>query len=489
MKHNPILRYKNASLAWKIRISYLVMMIPLMLIIAVLLINLWKINSTYDEMIRSAVEASEFSLDFKKEFDDEAYLLIVESKSIEECQMDNMLVEANNVVDELEKITTSKDNQERLESAKKYLENLSTYEVRIEANLRTGDKYSENMTIWENDIQIVTNLLKETMSEYIYYEVKDLQIAKDNYQDSYLTMVNGIVIALILVATILILLSFYIPRTISRPISELNDVTKEIAAGNLSARSTSVSGGEVQELSDSLNVMIDRINDLLSQVTTEQTRLRTAELELLQAQINPHFLYNTLDTIVWLAEGDDQKKVVGMVKSLSEFFRTSLSQGKELVTIKEELLHVRSYLEIQQVRYQDIMEFEIVVPEELYSCLIPKITLQPLVENALYHGIKNKREGGRITITGRLEDGFAIVEVLDTGIGMTEERLLMVNEKLQGRASSKDEIYGLSNVCERIRLKFGDAYGIKASSTYGLGTTMQVFLPLDENYDESLLDS
>ena len=169
-----------------------------------------------------------------------------------------------------------------------------------------------------------------------------------------------------------------------------------------------------------------------------------------------------------------------MVSSLSEFFRTSLNQGKDIITVKEELQHVRSYLEIQQVRYQDIMKYEILVPEQLYRSLIPKITIQPLVENALYHGIKNKRGQGKIVITGRREDDCCLIEVRDDGIGISKERLAQVQDKIQHKVAGGDEIYGLYNVNERIRLNFGEKYGIFIKSVYGESTVVTIMLPYEE---------
>ena len=226
--------------------------------------------------------------------------------------------------------------------------------------------------------------------------------------------------------------------------------------------------------------MIDKINELLEQVTTEQVRLRKAEFELLQSQINPHFLYNTLDAIIWLAEAGEQKKVVSMVRSLSEFFRTSLNRGKDIISVREELLHVRSYLEIQQVRYQDILNYDIDVPAELGNYLIPKITIQPLVENALYHGIKNKRGSGTIHIRGSRQEDFLVIEIEDDGIGISKERLWQVNDGIRKKILTGKDIYGLYNVNERIRLNFGEAYGINILSTYGEGTLVRILLPCIE---------
>ncbi|MBQ7370272.1 MAG: sensor histidine kinase [Blautia sp.] len=499
MKHTIIQYYHSKTLAAKIRISYLILLIPVIFLLIFSAYNLWQGNRNYDTMIDSVVTASEFSLDFKKDFDYETYLLIVGNKQPEDSTIHVLLEEANRIVNELERLTDSEANEKRLRSVQKYLANLETYSDRIEENLKLDEQYEINLEIWENDVQIVTQLLQESIYQDIYYEVNDLQESHTSYQAVFATMFRATLISMILILGVIAALSYLIPRSITRPIRQISMVTDQVAKGDLSVRSDVYSGEEVSLLSDSLNVMIDKINELLQQVTAEQVRLRKAEFHLLQSQINPHFLYNTLDAIVWLAESGDQKTVVQMVGSLSEFFRTSLNQGKDIISIREELQHARSYLEIQQVRYQDILSYEIDVPEELGKYLIPKITIQPLVENALYHGIKNRRRKGLIRITGRYcEDGdssgekqqetdaqehlpaepsYFCIQVSDDGIGMEEERLKKVRNAVKNRMDSEDDVYGLYNVNERIRLNFGEACGIRIESTYMEGTTVTVNLP------------
>lgn len=469
--------YYRSSLATKIRYSYLFLLIPLLIFLVFTFYNLWDMNHNYEDMVNSTVVASEFSLDFKKDFDYETYLLIVGNKTVEESELDSMIEEAERIVAGLEEITEAEDNIARLDSVNKYLSNLRIYVDRIEENLQKESRYEDNMEIWENDVQIVTSLVGDTMSQYIYYEVRGIQQSRAAYQTFFTNLVRFSLLGMGLLLLLVSILSYYIPRSITMPITRISRVTDQVAKGNLSVRAAAESGAEARMLSDSLNAMIDKINELLDQVTTEQIRLRKAEFELLQAQINPHFLYNTLDTIVWLAEAGDQKRVVSMVGNLSDFFRTSLNQGKDIISIREELAHVRSYLEIQQVRYQDILRYEITVPEDLYEYKIPKITIQPLVENALYHGIKNKRGQGTITITGeRSENGF-VLYVRDNGIGMTQERLNEVRAGIQKLSYTGKEIYGLYNVNERIRLNFGETYGISIESTYGEGTCVSISLP------------
>ena len=469
--------YRNLSLADKLRLSYFAVLIPMLILVVISVVNMYIGNARYKDIVESAVVAGEFSLDFKEDFDYETYLLVVENKTIEESSVYPMLEDAERIVDRLDELTKDDEDDSSLASAKQYLTNLHKYIERIELNLLTGNMYEENMVIWENDVQIVTALLSETLNEYIYNEIRDIQAARDALEHkTIISIVITAVGALILLACTL-LFSIIIPRSIIRPIYEIRDVTGQVAEGNLSVRTNIEYGDEVKELGESLNVMIDKIEELLDQVTVEQERLRHAELELLQAQINPHFLYNTLDTIVWLAESGEQDKVVSMVGSLSKFFRTSLNQGKDNITIGEELQHAGSYLEIQQVRYQDILSYEIAVPEKLWQYMIPKITIQPLIENALYHGIKNKRGMGCIRVTGEAFDDHFCIYVSDDGIGMSEERLEKIRNRISHLDPAKGEIFGLYNVNERIRLRAGDDYGISIDSKYGYGTTVCIKLP------------
>lgn len=472
--------YNRSTLATKIRFSYLVLLVPIFSILFFSIYNLWSSNQRYEDMINSTLVASEFSLDFKKDFDYEIYLVIVGNKTLKESDVDTMLRHAKNVVKGLENITESQDNRDRLQDIRKYLDSLQVYVARIDENMAEGNLYEENMEIWENDVQIVTTLVRDEISQYTYYEIQGIQKSKDDYQKFYTWMLRFCLIALVGVVVAVGIMSYLIPLSITRPFKELSQVTDEIAKGNLSVRANVNTGVEATALSNSMNTMIDKINELLEQVTTEQIRLRKAEFELLQAQINPHFLYNTLDAIIWLAEAGEQKRVVGMVRNLSDFFRTSLNQGKDINSIKEEMLHVKSYLEIQHVRYQDILSYDIEVPEALYIYSIPKITIQPLVENALYHGIKNKRGMGHISIRGEAGEKDFTITVTDDGIGIDETRLRQVQSGIQNKVLTGKDFYGLYNVRERIRLNFGEEYGIFIESVYGEGTSVRVILPYVE---------
>jgi two-component system sensor histidine kinase YesM len=238
---------------------------------------------------------------------------------------------------------------------------------------------------------------------------------------------------------------------------------------------------EVQLLSDGIESMVGHLKRQIERNTEQEKQRRRTELALLQAQINPHFLYNTLDTIIWLIESSEISEAVAMVSSLSNFFRFSLSRGQNVITLKEEQQHIRSYLEIQHMRYRDLMEYDIDIPEELDAYILPKLTLQPLVENALYHGIKIRRRKGLIRVSGRAEDDHLILEVADDGCGMSEERLEEVRSLL---VEGKKEGFGLRTVHQRIQILFGTEYGLTFESTPDVGTRIFVKIPLQTSEKE-----
>ena len=212
-------------------------------------------------------------------------------------------------------------------------------------------------------------------------------------------------------------------------------------------------------------------------------------MKALQAQINPHFLYNTLDTIVWMAESKKTNQVIEIVRALSSFFRISLSKGKDWISIREEIEHVRSYLVIQKMRYRDILNYKIEVDKDLLDGTILKLTLQPLVENAIYHGIKNKKNGGTIVVRAqRVGDNLVRLEVQDDGVGFTPHKLAQIRAKIAedefGEITMKEEGFGLENVNKRIKLYFGKDYGLYVQSKYQEGTQVVAKIPLKNNIEK-----
>jgi two-component system sensor histidine kinase YesM len=269
-------------------------------------------------------------------------------------------------------------------------------------------------------------------------------------------------------------------RSIYTPIKKLHDVTTTITKNDLQALVTSDNVDEITELGMSFNIMIGRIRELVDSKIKEQENLKKAELRALQAQINPHFLYNTLDTIIWMAQSQKADQVIEIVSALSSFFRISLSKGRDWITIGEEVERTRSYLTIQRMRYRDIMDFKIEMDESVSSYTILKLILQPLVENAIYHGIKNKREGGTIVVRVQPKSGDEVqIEVEDNGIGFPPEKLAQLQAELEDDSGDirLESGFGIGNVNKRIRLYYGKQYGISVKSEYHTGTCVTLVIP------------
>ena len=329
------------------------------------------------------------------------------------------------------------------------------------------------------NIRVLTDLLQEQIQKYIYYEttnLEELRVGIRSDVDRAIQM-SVIVFAIILIGTVLI--NRRIVLSITEPISGLCEMTRRAGKGDFAVRAPEGGNDELAVLNQGFNQMVERIGNLVEDIRVEQLNLRATELKLLQAQINPHFLYNTLDTIIWLAEAGQKEQVVMMVSTLSDFFRTTLSKGRDYITVKEETAHIRSYLTIQQFRYRDILEYEIDIPAELEEYQILKLTLQPLVENALYHGIKNKRGLGHILVSGKKQGDHLVFTVRDNGKGMDPERLAYVQRLISGELKDEDAPsgFGLFNVNQRLQLNYGPEYGLLLASEEGEWTEVNVIIP------------
>ena len=274
---------------------------------------------------------------------------------------------------------------------------------------------------------------------------------------------------------------FFVTSGILRPLRQLYNATGEISEGNFAVRTHVKSHDEVAVLAHGFNDMAENIQILVNKVREDEQKMRKADLRLLQEQINPHFLYNTLDTIVWLIECNETEQATEMVVTLSDFFRLVLSHGQEFISIRMEEQHVRSYLQIQETRYHDIMEYHILIDPELYGYQIPKMTLQPIVENALYHGIKCKRSKGQICIRGEKKQDLLILTVTDDGVGMEEADLQDLQKEIEKPCKQTDRGFGLANVNERLHMYFGAEYGVKIASRPGEGTQVTIVIPAVHN--------
>ncbi|WP_141503356.1 sensor histidine kinase [Paenibacillus luteus] len=300
-----------------------------------------------------------------------------------------------------------------------------------------------------------------------------------------------IIISVILSIMFAITLHFFISSKLTRPVQLLKNKMQLAASGYLEAKVITSGKDEIANLSNSFNTMLEKIKHLLDQSLKEHEAMKKAELRALQAQINPHFLYNTLDSIVWMAEAGRNKQVILLVEALSKLFRISLSKGRDWITLEKEIEHVHSYLIIQQMRYRDILDYEIDVDPALNGFSILKMTVQPIVENAIYHGIKNKRGKGLVRIVGcSTPEKEILLMVEDNGAGMSAERLEALQRNLKAQLLPEEtgkEVsggFGLHNVEQRISLYYGEQYGVTVESTAGIGTKVMIRIPMREELSQ-----
>ena len=267
---------------------------------------------------------------------------------------------------------------------------------------------------------------------------------------------------------------------------QLEQFANRIAAGELTERVPPTEIDELHLLTHDLNTMAEQLGALIHERVEQGKDQSKSRLRALQAQITPHFMYNTLETIVWLAEEGRNSEVVEMTMAFTGFLRISLSRGADYITVEREEQHVANYLQIQSVRYGSIMRYTIDIDPALHERYMLKIVLQPLVENAIYHGIKRRRGRGQITVTGRRQAGGMYFAVEDNGMGMTPERLAEVRTSLQNGAPLDPDGkggYGLRNVEQRLRLYYG--CGLTIESEYRHGTRISFTVP-DEQEGKTL---
>lgn len=273
------------------------------------------------------------------------------------------------------------------------------------------------------------------------------------------------------------LVNSYISSRITTPIRKLELSVNEIEKGNLNAKVDAEGSYEIRHLGQSVQNMAKQIQVLMADIVSEHEKKRKQEFDTLQSQINPHFLYNTLDIIVWMIENEKPDQAVKAVTALARFFRISLSRGKSIITVKDELEHVRNYLMIQHMRFKNRFSYTIEAKDEVLELASLKLMLQPLVENAIYHGMEFMDGDGEIFISAWKEGEDLYLKVSDNGLGMTEEQVARLFSDMPHTGSSRGSGIGVKNVNERIRLYFGSEYGLSIESEPDEGTVVTIHLP------------
>jgi len=474
----------NLSIRAKILISSLTVIFLMVAVNSMMILNVLRFNRQYDAIMTNITTANSINGFIKPAIDTEMWNIVAGKTEFNDGEQYEIIDQANAQIDSMMANATSEKSRFKLEVIHRTMDTLTNYVDKMGEQISQGSRVAENELVLE-DIRGVSEVVEESIQDYMLVEVNQ---AEQQYEQNKL-LFNRLTLAYMILLPGAIGFSVFaawlISASVYSPIKKLHDITTTITKDDLKALVTSDNVNEITELGISFNIMIGRIRELLDAKVNEQENLKKAELKALQAQINPHFLYNTLDTIVWMAETNKMDQVIEIVRALSSFFRIALSKGKDWISIQQEIEHVRSYLYIQKIRYGDILDYEIEVDDSILGGTILKLTLQPLVENALYHGIKNKRNGGTIRVRARRADqNLVLLEVQDDGVGFTPYKISKIHSAITDYSDDKilqsESGFGLENVHKRIQLYYGKQYGLSIESQYLEGTRVTVAIPLQE---------
>lgn len=440
----------------------LMLVVPIVISLVLMLFYAYKYHSA---IVRMETITSLKTV-VAEDIPDAAWNIVNGRDTFDESDIYMLIYQVNDTIDTISK-RTSEENRLSLMVASRTMETLANYVDQIKNNIKNEVPVVENEAVLV-EVRGVSALVDSMLNEYIAKEITTT--ARMSIILRIVIIATAVVEALTVVAALWIR-NRSMKRTaafVRRPIEQLEDVTALLAEGTLNARLTETEVTELRNLTKQVNTMADRLEEMMKQSEIDGRNLRKAELRTLQAQINPHFLYNTLDAIIWKAEAGEKDEVIQLTSALSDFFRISLSSGADWIPISQEKKHIEGYLKIQQTRYRDIMKYEIDIPDDIGEYYILKLLLQPLVENALYHGIKIRRGGGTIKVSATPKDSYLLFCVKDTGSGMSREQLDNLKERLKKGQPSVSEGgsggFGLVNVNMRIRLYYNLQDGLRIES-------------------------
>lgn len=452
------------SIGKRLKLSYIIIMglmiIPLIASVGVMANYAFR----YHGVISQIEKVSSLKPLVEENIPDELWSVVAGRKTFAQGQHDDLIHTVNGQLDSLMASSVTRNPME-LTVARRTMDTLEEYVDRMGRQMEAGARVQENETLLE-EVRSVAVLVGDMLEDFIALEISAATDTSTRLQNMLGIILAGEMVLLLLTVLFAMLAQSSLGETIRRPIAQLEDFAGSLASGNLLARAPTTEVEELKSLTASLNIMAGKLSDLIEENKREQENLKRSELRALQAQIAPHFLYNTLDAIVWLAEARKTAEVIQITQALSDFFRISLSQGRDWIPLSQEVRHLQGYMTIQKVRYRDILDYAIDIPEELHDLQILKLVIQPLVENAIYHGIKHRRGKGHVEIAGRREGEFLRFEVRDDGPGMTPERLQEIRACLErGVPMEKENLgYGLYNVNKRLQLSYSPPQGLSIQS-------------------------
>lgn len=478
----------HLSIRRKILLSFLIVIFLMSAMNVALIVQVMKFNRQFDALITNIITANSINGYVNPAIDSEMWEIVAGKTEFKHGKQYQIIDDVNARIAWMMENAASDKSRIKLEVIHRTMNTLTHYVDVMGQQIERGSRVAKNEQVLEN-IRGVSALVDDLTQDYILFEVNQ---AEQNYKATERNLTRwGVTYMILLLCAIgfSVAAAWTISESVYVPIKKLHDVTTTITERDLQALVTSDNADEITELGMSFNIMIGKIRELLESKIKEQENLQKAEFRTLQAQINPHFLYNTLDTIIWLAESKKTDQVIEIVKALSKFFRITLSKGRDWITIGEEIERTQSYLAIQKMRYRDILDYRIEVDEDILDGTILKLTLQPLVENALYHGIKTKRSGGTITVRAqRMNAEQVLLEVEDDGVGFTPYKLGQVQSRLNGDTGElclQETGFGLENVNKRIKLYYGKQYGLSIKSEYQTGTRVTLAIPWKQDLTEN----
>lgn len=469
----------HLSIRARILLSLCCVIVLMGAINAVFLLQALAVSRQYDAIITNVSTANSIS-SVKTDIDYAMWLIVAGNESFEQGNQYAILDDVNAKVRQMEANTDSPRARIKLNVIERAMQTLRQTIDRMGQQMARASTAGANEALLE-DIRFDSSVVEDLVHDYTLFEVQRTDREYEQMREGVSRWVISYVVLALGAAVFAVVATWRISQSIYRPIKKLHDVTNTITRNDLQALMTRDNVDEITELGMSFNIMVGRIRELLDAKLKEHETLKKAELRALQAQINPHFLYNTLDAIIWMAESKKTDDVVELVSNLSKFFRISLSKGKDWITIGEEIERTQSYLTIQKMRYRDIMDFSIEVDPTVTNSTVLTLILQPLVENALYHGVKHKRQRGTIMVRAqRKGEDEVLLAVEDDGIGIPAEKVLEISAALNDESDDihAESGFGLVNVNRRIQLYYGRQYGLSLSSEYGRGTRVTISIPL-----------
>lgn len=472
------------SLHGLLRQSLLRSVVCMILPVCVLAGLLVVLTQRYGADIALTTRASEVRTVLVQDLPDEVWNVVSGRISFEDGRqrmlIDSALHELNDMLD-----SAGEDEAQYLNAALRAIRTIDSYVDQLETQMDAGAAVSRNESLYR-EIHSVGHLAGSMLDRYIENEIARMGRFNARIQHGLGAAALALIVLVGVMVWLTIRASDNLEGAIGASLRRLEQFANRIAAGELTERVPPTEIDELHLLTRDLNTMAEQLGALIHERVEQEKTIKKAELRALQAQITPHFMYNTLETIVWLAEEGRNSEVVEMTMAFTGFLRISLSRGADYITVEREEQHVANYLQIQSVRYGSIMRYTIDIDPALHERYMLKIVLQPLVENAIYHGIKRRRGRGQITVTGRRQAGGMYFAVEDNGMGMTPERLAEVRTSLQNGAPLDPDGkggYGLRNVEQRLRLYYG--CGLTIESEYRHGTRISFTVP-DEQEGKTL---